>query len=75
MEENNYKETIDEISCKICYQKQSDIIFFNCFHIVCCTNCFKQLKNLLCPICKSKILTTKIIKSDLDKLNLSFHNL
>jgi baculoviral IAP repeat-containing protein 7/8 len=44
--------------CKICFENESNIIFFPCKHLVCCQNCAKELSN--CAICRCHILLSSI---------------
>lgn len=42
------------LQCKICFEKESCIVFLPCSHMVCCEKCFVGIKK--CPICRGLIL-------------------
>ena len=59
---NSGKEVDEEIneefthSCKICMNRQSDIVFIPCRHLVACQNCASRLK--VCAVCRTMIRST-----------------
>ncbi|GAB1604799.1 baculoviral IAP repeat-containing protein 7-B-like isoform X1 [Argonauta hians] len=46
-------ELENEVMCKICFEKDIEVVFKPCKHMVCCVECSK--KQLECPICRTKI--------------------
>ena len=46
---NIYKED----DCIICTEEKSDILFYDCGHLVICFKCAYQLENNICPICRA----------------------
>ncbi|XP_064600153.1 baculoviral IAP repeat-containing protein 7-like [Liolophura sinensis] len=43
----------EEMTCKICMDRESSVVFLPCGHLVCCTECAPALTN--CPICRATI--------------------
>jgi len=43
----------DEKLCKVCLDKDADVVFIPCGHICCCMECTEALRQ--CPICRKKI--------------------
>ncbi|XP_050524153.1 RING finger and SPRY domain-containing protein 1-like [Daktulosphaira vitifoliae] len=48
------KQTADEDSCTICFDRKADVIFYPCKHDGYCKNCAQQLT--LCPVCRQIIV-------------------
>ena len=46
-------EMKQEKSCKVCLDKEVEVVFVPCGHLVSCTHCTPSLKN--CPVCRTKI--------------------
>ena len=51
--ETRIKEMKEERQCKVCLDREADIVFVPCGHLVCCINCAASLRR--CPICRAKI--------------------
>jgi baculoviral IAP repeat-containing protein 7/8 len=49
----------EECVCKICLDKEREIIFDPCRHVVCCSGCAKKVER--CPVCRSYILLKTIV--------------
>lgn len=47
-------DNVTENLCQICMDNEKDIRF-DCGHCVCCEDCFIQLSEKLCPLCRSPI--------------------
>ncbi|XP_033101310.1 baculoviral IAP repeat-containing protein 3-like [Anneissia japonica] len=43
----------DEMSCKVCMDRDSNVLLTPCNHLVCCDSCSVRLA--LCPICRTKV--------------------
>jgi len=41
--------------CNICFDNEKDIIFVPCGHFCCCSNCYSQLKEKVCIMCRNEI--------------------
>ena len=48
-----------DTTCKVCYQRQINIIFTSCFHHFCCNICHRQLRDNKCPLCRKEITGTE----------------
>lgn len=62
-----------QFDCCICIETKDkkDIKFFSCSHFV-CKDCFKKLRDTLCPICRKpldSVLTTRM-KEEIERRNL-----
>jgi len=51
----------NKILCAICYDSNINLLLEPCNHICICKLCYKSLYTKQCPICKTKISTTKEI--------------
>ncbi|XP_076821513.1 E3 ubiquitin-protein ligase XIAP-like isoform X1 [Clavelina lepadiformis] len=51
--ERKLEQLIDERICKVCLDKEADVVFIPCGHICCCIECTHALRT--CPICREKI--------------------
>jgi hypothetical protein len=51
----------NKILCSICYDSSITLLLEPCNHICICQLCYNSLVTNECPICKTKILTTKKI--------------
>ena len=52
----------EEISCRVCYTKESNIVFLPCRHLVTCPDCADGVQK--CPVCRAEIQhMVKIFKS------------
>ena len=45
-------------TCHVCFLKLIEIVYLPCGHVS-CSQCFINLKELFCPMCRSAILATK----------------
>ncbi|XP_033106721.1 baculoviral IAP repeat-containing protein 7-A-like [Anneissia japonica] len=43
----------DEMSCKVCMDRDSNVLLTPCNHLVCCDSCSVRLAS--CPICRTKV--------------------
>ena len=46
-------QTRDRYICRVCYEKDCGVLFFNCHHVCACLDCGLDLE--VCPICKEDI--------------------
>jgi hypothetical protein len=53
------EEKQPKMSCSICYDLEITLLLEPCNHICICELCYNSLIKKECPICKSRILTTK----------------
>ena len=53
------EEKQPKMSCSICYDSEITLLLEPCNHICICELCYNSLIKKECPICKSRILTTK----------------
>ena len=44
---------VEPLYCVVCLTNQRNIMFNNCHHVVCCSDCLKSLRQ--CPICRKNI--------------------
>lgn len=47
------EELTTQVTCKICMDERSSVVFLPCGHMVACTDCAVVLKN--CPLCRAEI--------------------
>jgi len=56
--ENHKKQLEDQMNCKICFRKQSNIVLQPCNHYVLCEDCELSIRNSVqgkkCPICRKQ---------------------
>ena len=45
---------IKNLTCNICFENISQIILQPCLHFCCCENCFENILDNKCPICRSE---------------------
>ena len=57
-EKKDILETIKLFECKICMDKQNEVMLIPCGHCF-CSNCSTNMSN--CPICRSNIINTNQI--------------
>ncbi|CAL5227135.1 g10046 [Coccomyxa viridis] len=50
----------DDDLCIVCWEKQREVIFYNCMHMCTCQGCAKDIMaaGALCPMCRAKIQST-----------------
>lgn len=68
MQSELYFKNEQEILCKICYEKISEILILPCGHLTCCFGCFKESRSSKCFVCREKILSHVTVKSELQNL-------
>jgi hypothetical protein len=51
--ERQNEELKSDVTCKICMDEESSVVFLPCGHLVACTHCAIALKN--CPLCRAEI--------------------
>ena len=52
---NRLDDTKELNECIICMEKQRNMIFFPCYHLICCEECGNMKVKEECPECKKKI--------------------
>lgn len=50
-----------KLLCSVCYDSAITLLLESCNHICMCNVCYELLEKKECPICKTKISTTKIV--------------
>lgn len=50
-EEVCYK--LKRVVCKICFEKEVEVLFLPCYHLVSCQGCKEQLAQKKCPLCRA----------------------
>jgi len=61
----NEKEDEEAKNCVICFSKKREVLFYPCFHLICCSGCSDIiLKNntRFCPFCRALIIYNSIHK-------------
>ena len=53
--EEEFRQMKDQKECKICAEREVQVVFIPCGHLVACEICSHKLKE--CPICRQKIKT------------------
>lgn len=55
--EDQFKEEVcyklQRVVCKICFEKEVEVLFLPCYHLVSCQGCKKQLAQKKCPLCRA----------------------
>ena len=63
-EQQPKEETSDKLLCKICLERESDVILLPCAHISVCSICICSSLSNQCPICRKTVLSlTKVFIS------------
>lgn len=56
-EEDQLKEEVrymfKRVVCKICLEKEVEVLFLPCYHLVSCQDCKEQLIQKKCPLCRA----------------------
>lgn len=50
-----YRKIVESLKCTLCLEKDIDVAFVPCGHLVCCADCVKKLGEPVCPHCKAPI--------------------
>lgn len=51
--EEEVRYMFKRVVCKICLEKEVEVLFLPCYHLVSCQGCKKQLTQKKCPLCRA----------------------
>ena len=46
------------MDCKVCFDRQIDVLFIPCKHLVCCSTCAAAALSKTCPVCRGHVSET-----------------
>jgi len=52
------EELVDRINCKVCMERQANMLLWPCRHLVTCEPCYNKIRrsrNSACPVCQKRI--------------------
>lgn len=51
--EEEVRYMIKRVVCKVCFEKEVEVLFLPCYHLVSCQGCKEQLAQKKCPLCRA----------------------